>query len=100
MLGTTLTGTENTTPKTRAAGSFARVMVHGAIGSGPRIAASRASRLSASHTSNAARAETASEAAMKRKRSGSALSAVGPGSWMYAARYGVETKNVTKSASD
>ena len=58
MLGTTLTAIENTTPKTRAASSFARVIVQGAIGNGPRIAASRSSRPSASQTSRAARAET------------------------------------------
>src|SRR5436190_23970224 len=100
MLGTILTATEKAIPKTSAASSFARVIVHGAIGSGPRIAVSRGSRPSASHTNRAATADTASDAAMKRNRSGRAFIAVGPGSWIYAARYGVETKNVTKTASD
>ena len=86
MVGTTLMAIENRTPKTRAASSFALVIAQGAIGNGPRIAASRGSRPSASQTSRAARAEMASEAAIKRKRSGNALRAVCPGSWMYAAR--------------
>ena len=70
------------------------------IGSGPRIAASRGSSARASQTISAASAQTAIEAAMKRKRSDSALSAVGPGSWMNAARYSLVMKNVTKMASD
>ena len=50
------------------------------------MAASRGSSASASHTISAASALTAIDAEMNRKRSDNALSAVGPGSWMNAAR--------------
>ncbi len=90
----------STEPNATAAASFARVIVRNGIGNGPRIATSRGSSAKASQTISAASALTAVEAEMKRNRSDKALSAVGPGSWMNAARYSVETKNVAKTPSD